>query len=320
MNLYRCVHLICILHSFPRFSSFDLSASESLRRRLSSSMPAFPQFASLPLELQREVWQASLTEAPEPSVHIFRSEDSTSGDPASVTFDIPCNTLMHVCHESRSMARKQLRFRHYDRGACLGQYRAFDLERDAIYVSARDWDAFFCAEFFASWTEPPANLRHIGLDARVLGSSAGVRTFVESLGTLSGLRTVSMVFSEEGWVPRDHVPTGALQYQLVDYLQGDAVWHAPPGRVKRQDMDPWEIARLFRQDITDYFHQQVSATINPAWEHAPYDKSSGEFLFEIIPQRIVPRFEGERHGFDEEKGLLSSIIGGLRGLMPSYSR
>lgn len=282
-------------------------------------MTSFPQFASLPLELQREVWQASLDEAPEPSVHIFRSEDSTSGDPASVTFDIQYNTLMHVCHESRSMARKQLKFRHYERGACLSPYRAFDLELDAIYVSARDWEAFFCAEFFASWTESPGNLRHLGLDARVLGSSAGVRTFVECLGTLSGLRTVSIVFSEEGWVPRDHVPTGALQYQLVDYLQGDVVWHAPAGRVKRQDMDPWEIVRLFCQDVTKTFHQQVAATVIPGWENAPYDKASGKFLFDIIPQRIVPKLEGERHGFDEEKSLLSSIIGGLRGLMPSYS-
>lgn len=283
-------------------------------------MPSFPQFASLPLELQREVWQASLNEAPEPSVHIFRSEDSTSGDPASVTFDMQYNTLMHVCHESRAMGRKQLRFRHYDRGACLGPYRAFNPEWDAIYVSARDWESFFCAEFFASWTEPPANLGHLGLDARVLGSSAGVRTFVECLGTLSGLRTVPMVFSEEGWVPRDHVPTGALQYQLVDYAQGDAVWHAPPGRVKRQDMDPWDVVRLFCQDLTDSFHQQVSATAAPGWENAPYDKAKKRFTFDIIPQRIVPRFEGERHGFDEEDNLLQSIIGGLRRLMPSYSR
>lgn len=282
-------------------------------------MPSFPQFASLPLELQREVWQASLSETPEPSVHIFRSEDSTSGDPASVTFDIKCNTLMHVCHTSRSMARKQLKFRHYDRGACLGPYRTFDLELDAIYVSARDWDAFFCREFFASWTESPGNLRHLGLDARVLGSSAEVRTFVQCLGTLTGLRTVSIVFSEEGWVPRDHVPTGALQYQLVDYLQGDAVWHAPPGRVKRQDMDPWDVVRLFCEDVKVSFHQQMAATVIPGWENAPYDKSSREFLFDIIPQRIVPKLEGERHGFDEEGSLLSSIIGGLRRLMPSRS-
>lgn len=281
-------------------------------------MPSFPQFTSLPLELQREVWQASLNEAPEPCVHIFRSEDSTSGDPATVTFDMRCNTLMHVCHESRSMARKQLRFRQYDKGAWLGPYRAFDPELDAIYVSARDWESFFCAEFFASWAESPANLRHLGLDARVLGSSAGVRTFVECLGTLSGLRTVSIVFSEEGWVPRDHVPTGALQYQLVDYLQGDVVWHAPAGRVKRQDMDPWDIVRLFCQDITATFQQQVAATVIPGWENAPYDRSRGKFLFDIIPQRIVPKFEGERHGFDEEKSMLSSIIGGLRGLMPPY--
>lgn len=279
-------------------------------------MQWFPQFASLPLELQREVWQASLDEAPEPSVHIFRSEDSTSGDPASVTFDINLNTLMHVCHVSRTMAQKQLKFRHYDRGACLGPYRAFDLESDAIYVSARDWESFFCHEFFASWTESPGNLRHLGLDARVLGSFATVRTFVECLGILTGLRTVSIVFSEEGWVPRDHVPTGALQYQLVDYLQGDAVWHAPPGRVKRQDMDPWDVVRLFCENLKDCVRIPMPPTAIPGWENAPYDSSSREFLFEIIPQRIVPKLEGERHGFDEEGSLLSSIIGGLRRLMP----
>lgn len=283
-------------------------------------MPSFPQFASLPLELQREVWQANLDEAAEPGVHIFRSEDATSGDPASVTIDIRCHTLMHVCHESRSMARKQLRFRQFDKGACLSPYRAFDLETDAIYVSARDWEAFFCPEFFASWTESPANLRHLALDARVLGSSIGVRTFVECLGTLSGLHTVSVVFSEEGWVPRDHVPTGALQYQLVDCAQGDTVWHAPAGRVKRQDMDPWEITKLFRRDMTKIFHQNVAGTANSGWENAPYDRSTGEFLFDIIPRRIVPKLEGARHGFEEEGSLLSSIIGGLRGLMPVYSR
>lgn len=281
-------------------------------------MQSFPQFAGLPLELQREVWQASLDEAPEPSIHIFRSEDSTSGDPASVTFDIGLNTLMHVCHESRAMARKQLKFRHHDRGAYLGPYRAFDLESDAIYVSTRDWESFFCHEFFASWTESPGKLRHLGLDARVLGSSAAVRTFVECLGTLTGLRTVSIVFSEEGWVPRDHVPTGALQYQLVDYIQGDAVWHAPPGRVKRQDMDPWDVVRLFCENLKDSVRIQMP-TVIPGWENAPCDKSSGEFLFDIIPQRIVPKLEGERHGFDEEGSLLSSIIGGLRRLMPYRS-
>lgn len=283
-------------------------------------MPSFPQFASLPLELQREVWQASLDEPPEPSVHIFRTEDAASGDPASVTVDIGCNTLMHVCHVSRSMASRQLRFRRVDGGACLGPYRPFDLGLDAIYVSARDWEAFFCREFFASWTEPPANLRHLGLDARVLGSAVGLRTFVECLPVLSGLQTVSIVFSEEGWVPRDHVPTGALQYQLVNYAQGDTVWHAPAGRVKRQDMDPWDIVQLFRQDITDTFRQQVANTVIPDWEDAPYDRASGKFLFDIIPRRIVPKLEGKRHGFDEEGSLLSSIIGGLRGLMPSYSR
>lgn len=282
-------------------------------------MPSFTQFASLPVELQREVWQASLDEAPEPSVHIFRSEDSMSGDPGSVTVEVEYNTLMHVCHVSRSMAQKQLKFRHFDKGACLSPYRAFDLELDAIYVSARDWEAFFCTEFFDSWTEPPASLRHLALDARVLGSSLGVRTFVECLGTLSGLRTVSVVFSEEGWVPRDHVPTGALQYRLVDCGHGDTVWHAPAGRVKRQDMDPWEITKLFRKDMTRAFHQEVSGAGVPGSENAPYDKLSGEFLFDVIPRRIVPKLEGERHGFDEEKSLLSSIIGGLRGLMPSYS-
>ncbi|KAJ0115060.1 hypothetical protein J7T55_001469 [Diaporthe amygdali] len=282
-------------------------------------MPSFAQFASLPLELQREVWQAVLDEPPEPSVHVFRFEDAMSGDPASVTVDIEYNALMHVCHESRSMARKQLTFRCVNGGACFGPYRAFHLELDAIYVSARDWVAFFCAEFFASWTEPPANLRHLALDARVLGSSLGIRRFIECLSTLSGLQTVSVVFSEEGWVPRDHVPTGALQYQLVECAQGDSVWHAPRGRVKRQDMDPWEITKLFREDITNSFRQEIAGTGIPGWEDAPYDRNTGEFLFDIVPKRIVPKLEGRRHGFDNEASLLSSIIGGLRGLMPSYS-
>ncbi|KAI3393008.1 hypothetical protein diail_4887 [Diaporthe ilicicola] len=279
-------------------------------------MSVFPQFASLPLELQREVWQAALDEAPEPSVHVFRSEDATSGDPASATVDMQCNTLMHACHESRSMARKQLRFRHLDNGACLGPCRAFDLELDAIYVSARDWVAFFCAEFFASWTVPPAHLRHLALDARVLGSPLGVRTLVGCLGTLSGLQTVSVVFSEEGWVPRDHVPTGALQFQLVDCVEGETVWHAPRGRVKRQDMDPWEITRLFREDITKTAHQELSGAGILGWENAPYDRNTGDFLFDILPRRIVPKLKGKRHGFDDESTLLSSIIGGLRGLLP----
>lgn len=282
-------------------------------------MSSFPQFASLPLELQREVWQAALHEAPEPSVHIFRFEDATSGDPASVTVDMPCNTLMHACHESRSMARKQLRFRHADSGACLGPHRAFDLELDAIYVSARDWTAFFCAEFFASWSEPPANLRHLALDARVLGSPLGVQTFVGCLGTLSGLRTVSVVFSEEGWVPRDHVPTGALQFQLVDCVKGESVWHAPPDRVKRRDMDPWEVTQLFREDITNTVHQGLPSAALTGWENRLHDRNTGELLFDILPRRIVPKLDGARHGFDDKSSLLSSIIGGLRGLLPLSS-
>jgi hypothetical protein len=284
-------------------------------------MSSFPQFANLPLELQREVWQASLDEAPEPGVHIVRLEDSTNGDPGLITIDTRWHSLMHACRESRAMARRQLRFRHVDsRGACSGPYRAFNPETDSVYVSIRDWGTFFDAESFASWTEPPANLRHLALDARVLSSARGVRMFVQYLGVLGGLQTVSVVFSEEGWVPRDHVPTGDLPYQLAECAQGDAVWHAPPGRVKRQDMDPWEITNKFRRDITNYFRRQISGTEIPDWEHAPYDKSTGEFLFDVIPRRIVPKLEGARHGFDEGASLFSSIIGGLRRLMPSYTR
>lgn len=283
-------------------------------------MTSLPQFASLPLELQREVWQASLNEAPEPGVHIFRSEDLGNGDPASITIDISWNSLMHVCRESRSMARRQLKFRHVDgAGACLGPYRAFDTETDAIYVSTRDWSSFFCEDSLASWREPPARLRHLALDARALNIGLDdVIMFIHSLRVLSGLRTVSVVFSDEGWVPRDHVPSGDLAYRLVDCAHGDAVWHAPPNRVKRQDMDPWEITRAFGKDITGWF--RLHGTEITDWEHAPYDHETLEFLFDIIPRRIVPRREGMRRGTEEESSLISSIITGLRGLMPSYSR
>ncbi|KAG8161145.1 hypothetical protein KVR01_009409 [Diaporthe batatas] len=271
-------------------------------------MTSFPQFASLPLELQREVWQASLDEAPEPGVHIFRTEDPNNGDPASITIDLSWNTLMHVCRESRRMARRQLKFRHVDgAGACLDPYRDFDPELDAIYISSRDWPSFFCSDSLAAWRRPPASVRHLALDARMLGSGLdGAITFIHCLGALSGLRTVSVVFSEEGWVPRDHVPSGDLPYMLVDCAPGAVVWHAPPGRVKRQDMDPWEIAKTFRKDITGYVHGQGSVAEIHNWDRAPYDNETGEFLFDVIPRRIVPRREAARPGFEGE-GMVCEV-------------
>lgn len=282
-------------------------------------MTSFPQFASLPLELQREVWQASLDEAPEPGVHVFRTEDPGNGDPASITIDISLNTLMHVCRESRIMARRQLKFRRVDRGACLDPYRAFDAETDSMYISTRDWASFFCAESFASWTAPAASLRHLALDARAGEYGVdGVSMFIHCLGVLGGLRTVSIVFSDEGWVPRDHVPSGDLQYRLVDCVQGDAVWHAPPSRVKRQDMDPWDIARDFRRAITGYFMQPRSREGIPDWEHAAYDQTTREFLFDIIPRRIVPRREGIRRGVEEQSDWISSIITDISSVLTGF--
>ncbi|KAH8751691.1 hypothetical protein F5883DRAFT_577884 [Diaporthe sp. PMI_573] len=279
-------------------------------------MSSFPQFANLPLELQREVWQASLDEAPEPGVHIIRHEDNTNGDPGLVTMDIGCNSLMHVCRESRAMARKQLKFRHVDRGACLNPYRAFNLDTDAIYVSVRDLEHFFDEESFASWTVPPANLRHLALDARTVNGV--VERVVDYLGILRGLQTVSIVFSEEGWVPRDHVPTGDLPYQLLDFAVGDLVWYAPSDRVKKENMDPWEVTKTVRRRFAVAFCYAYSLGEIPDLEHAPYDKSTGELLFDIVPQRMVPKLPGRR--VEKQRNLLSSFIRGLRGLMPSHSR
>jgi hypothetical protein len=276
----------------------------------------FPQFANLPLELQREIWQASLDDAPEPGVYIIKSEDSTNGDPGFITIDTSYTPLMHVCRESRAMSRKQLRFHEIDRrGACLGPYRIFNPETDSVYVSVRDWGDFFDAESFESWTVPPAHLQHLALDARAIQDSGCMWKLTRFLGTLSGLQTLSIVFSEEGWVPRDHIPTGDLPYQLLDCAKGDAVWYAPPGRVKRQDMDPWEIADKFRRDFTRSYHSDYLQGRVPDWEHVPWDQEKAQFLFDFIPRRIVPKLLGM--GPVKQRNLLSSIIGGLRGLLQS---
>lgn len=274
-------------------------------------MTFFPQFATLPLELQREIWQKILDEEPEPAVHIFRWDGNENHRHLPELMEVEMNPLMHVCHESRGMARKQLNFHHVlSDGTCLGPYREFRPDLDAIYVSSRDWSLFFFDNFLDNWREQAATLQHLALDARVVGAIGGVQDFAQHLDRFGALRSVSIVFSEEGWVPRDHVPTGSIQYRLVDCAEGQTVWNAPAGEVKRRDMDPWEVIQSFKQVLT-IVGVGEHLSVNPA----PVDEMRADesFRFDIIPQNIVPK--GRKHSHEKHSTLLLSIISSVRGLL-----
>lgn len=269
----------------------------------------FHQFTNLPLELQREIWQNALDEDPEPTVYVFRGDENEHHWHLPELVDTDINPLMHVCHESRSIARKQLKFRQsLDDGTCLGPYREFRPDLDAIYVSSRDWSLFFFEGFLDNNRDQAAALHYLALDARVIGSAGGVRDFVQHIQRFGGLRTVSIVFSEEGWVPRDHVPTGSIQYRLVDCAPGQTVWNAPAGQVKRRDMDPWEVIQSFQQMLSDFV-----ADAGSSQTVALFDETTGRFCFHTIPQNIVPKNRKRSH--TEDTKWLVSILSGVRGLL-----
>lgn len=310
----------------------------------------FHPFPDLPLELQREIWQCVLDQEPEPALHIFRWEDVIDEYPPTFTgprnvlpelVDTDTHPLMHVCRESRSMARRQLRFRHVrPDGTCLGACRPFRPDLDALYVSSRDWPVFFSEEgslfpFDEGQPRGPrpqqACLQHLALDARVAGTLAGaqnVRRYLnESFAGADGLRTVSICFSEEGWVPRDHVPTGAMRYRLVacggggtgaagEEQQAATVWDAPAGEVKRRDMDPWDVARGLVETLVEMLG---------AWRADGSHEFSGgrfwsPFWFRVVPLKIVPR-PGRKHSYyyydTKDAGWAQSILNGVRGLLLS---
>lgn len=309
----------------------------------------FHPFPDLPLELQREIWQCVLDQEPEPALHIFRREDVEDEYPPTFTgprnvlpelVDTDTHPLMHVCRESRSMARRQLRFRHVrPDGTCLGACRPFRPDLDALYVSSRDWPVFFSEEgslfpLDEGGERGPrpqqACLQHLALDARVAGTLAGAqdvgRYLNDSFAGADGLRTVSVCFSEEGWVPRDHVPTGAMRYQLVacgggtgaaaGEEQAATVWDAPAGEVKRRDMDPWDVARGLVETLVE---------VMGAWRaDGSYELSGGRFWspfwFRVVPLKIVPR-PGRKHSYyyydTKDAGWAQSILNGVRGLLLS---
>lgn len=301
----------------------------------------FPQFTNLPLELQREIWKTILDEDPEPTVHIFRWDDDDEflseqhGHLLPELVDTDLHPLMHVCHESRSMARKQLQFRDpLADGTCLGPCRAFRPDLDAVYVSSRDWPVFFFEGFLRhhSQEERPqrqgqatAALQHLALDARVVGVGAldGLRDVARHLGRFGGLRTVSVVFSEEGWVPRDHVPTGDMGYRLVSCARGQTVWNAPAGEVKRRDMDAWEVVRGFEEALLSQVGVGVGVGVGVLDENRDLEdddgdgNNAGRFRFRVIAQNIVPK--GRKHAYYDagDSGWVKSIFRGVRGLLLS---
>ncbi|KAH8646129.1 hypothetical protein BX600DRAFT_518980 [Xylariales sp. PMI_506] len=257
----------------------------------------FHPFTRLPLELQREVWRTALDMEPHAAVCIFGSNDEL--EPTTVDLSLP--VLMHVCRESRSMVRRRLNFRTLGSdGSSLGPYREFQPAIDALYISSRDWPQFFDPDFLQGWSRC-AELRNLALDQRVL-SEDDVAEFASQLGYFPSLRTLSLVFSEEGWLPRDHVPTGRLRYRLVDCEEGDTVWDSPPGRVRREHMDP--------AVITARFEEMLAAQNIDKMGQAPYNKDTGEPLFVVVPKKIAhsPRAS------TRSQGWISSLFGGVQRL------
>lgn len=247
-------------------------------------MTAFPQFASLPIELQRGVWQAALE--PEPVVHSSDTEKLRREGPFEAKVYLDFNPVMHACHVSREMARRQLQFRRVEDGACLEPYRDFDPDVDALYFCG-SLDSSLFNVMRDNWRSEAARIRHLAVDEFEMRYYSAIAGFVQNLGIFTSLRRVSLVCSDDWWELRDFDARAArVRYRILDCADTETVWQEGAGLGAGHDAGTWSVARSFRDRLMHEF-----ASINPNIsdrESVPFNKSSGEFLFSVVPARVEP--------------------------------
>lgn len=243
-------------------------------------MPTFPLFPSLPIELQRQIWQSILDEAPEPIVQICSIDDIRRGGPFSAKVFLNPSVLMHVCHLSREMARKQLKFNRIVQGACLEPYRDVDPDTDAIFIEYA-LDSCWSDVLRDHWRVEAARIRHLALECGEMGYFSGVAGFAWNMTIFSGLRKVSLVCSDRRWELREYDLAERVRYRLLDYPETE--------RTKLGvATDPWNLARSFQERAIHAFVSRPSRARLADCDSAtaPYDESTGEFLFDVVPSKM----------------------------------
>lgn len=269
---------------------------------------SFPQFELLPLELQREIWQAALQVEPAGLCITFGGLPNHRPRPADV--DLHC--LMHVSRESRAMALKHFRYEmrrdggsgsssNESEGVLLGASRTYRPDLDVLYIPTDRYDGFFDWRFLDSWpeSEQPHHLALDGHEAQI--SRGGVGPQVAALvasGRLPHLKSVSLIFAAEpAPVP---VYSSKRAYKLDDLTEDDYVWCAlpnGPGGCKYEATDPFLIADWWKDSIVE-----VAGELD--MRH-----------LRVVPRRINPR----RYVEPPSKGWLSSTFGlpaRLRHILP----
>lgn len=272
-------------------------------------MTAFPQFASLPIELQRGVWQAALE--PEPVVHFIDTEKLRRQGPFDAMVYLDINPLMHACHVSREMARRQLQFRRVEDGACLEPYRAFDPDVDALYFCG-SLDSFLFSVMREKWRPEAARIKHLAVDEFEMRYYSAIAGLVRNLGIFTSLRRVSLVCSDDWWELRGFdARAERVRYRLVDCAGAETVWQEGAGLGAGHDAGAWIVARSFRDRLMHEFAYNPGVTDR---ESAPFDGSSGEFLFSVVPARVEPIRDTIPKSLAQD-AYCSPDVGGLRDLL-----
>lgn len=260
------------------------------------------------MELQRAIWQSVLDEAPEPVVEISNTHKLAWGtDPSEGAISLSTlnsdevylktNALMHVCHVSREMARKQLKFSRVEQGACFGPYRYFDPDVDALYISELQ-NGGWSDVLRDAWPVEAAKIRHLALEKTQMDDRSSLVGFVNNLGIFSSLRKVSLVCADDWAGLREYDPDGRVRYRLVDYPEKETILEKAYRAAYNQDREPemkaWSLAKSFQDAmIHEFMSRSGIASDSPLDDDSPpyhgsppCDKTTGKFSFDIVPSRI----------------------------------
>lgn len=216
---------------------------------MAAEASVFSRFTLLPLELQREIWEAALQDEPIGLCIVFNSNTCCAPPPA----DVPLHHLMQVCRESRTMALSHFKYtlRQDDSGNFLGARRRFRADLDVLYIPTDRYDGFFDWRFLDSWcdAEQPHHLAIDGHEAQLSRGRVGNQVAaLVSFGRLPDLESVSLIFAPEpAPVPVYHAERC---YKLVDLDHHHAVWCALPGGCKYEDTDPQLLASWWKASVT----------------------------------------------------------------------
>lgn len=272
-------------------------------------MTAFPQFASLPIELQRGVWQAALE--PEPAVHFSDTKKLRRQGPFEAKVYLDISPVMHACHVSREMARRQLQFRRVEDGACLEPYRDFDPGVDALYFCG-SLDSFLFSVMRDNWRSEAATIRHLAVDEFDVRYYSAIAGLVRNLGIFSSLRRVSLVCSDDWWELRGFdARAERVRWRVLDCADAETVWQEDADLSPGHDAETWSVARSFRDRLVHGFASDPDVVDR---ESVPFDKGSGEFLFSVVPARVEPIRETIPKSLAQD-AFCSPDVGELRDLL-----